>query len=56
MKKFPKVIYVDRQNEGTDGEYFEVNTSLEFLPDEEGQIAIYELKEVKNLMIKKELK
>jgi len=56
MKKFPKIIYVDRQDEGTNREYFEVNTSLEFLPDEETQIAIYELKEIKQLSIKKELK
>lgn len=56
MKKFPKLIYVNHENENTADEYFDVIDNIQFLPDETCKIAIYELKEIKNLTIKKELK
>ena len=56
MKKFPKIIYVNRENENTEDEYFDVIDNLQFLPNEPCKIAIYELKEIKNLTVKKELK
>lgn len=55
MKKFPKLIYVNIE-EPNNEEFFLVNTDIEDLPDEDQKIAIYELKEIKNLVNKKELK
>lgn len=45
MKKYPKQIYVQRDNEGTQDEYLRAETeTIEF---EDGAIGIYELKEMK---------
>ena len=45
MKKYPKKIFVQRENEGRDGEFLSATEK----PEEvvyDGKVAIYELKEV----------
>jgi len=44
-KNYPKIIYAQFQGEG-DGEYIQAEKTADYLPDD-GKIAIYQLKEVK---------
>ena len=46
MKKMPKTIYVRIEDEGTENEYLNAKRSFEEI-DEDGNIGVYELKEVK---------
>jgi hypothetical protein len=43
--KYPKTIYVQVQNEGSN-EYLQAEKSVEQIPDD-GKVAVYELKEIK---------
>ena len=45
-KKYPKVIFVQSQNEG-ENEYLQAERKSEDIPDD-GKVAVYELKEIKN--------
>ena len=45
-KKYNKVIYVQLQGEG-ENEYLQAERELKNIPDD-GKVAIYELKEIKN--------
>ncbi|KKR45486.1 MAG: hypothetical protein UT82_C0028G0018 [Parcubacteria group bacterium GW2011_GWB1_40_14] len=45
-KKYPKVIFVQSQGEDKD-EYLQAEREFKFIPDD-GKVAIYELKEIKN--------
>jgi len=56
MKKFPKLIYVNIEELNSSNEFYVVNETVDDLPSEDQKIAIYELKEIKNLVNKKELK
>lgn len=53
MKKFPKTIYVTRENEGTDDEY--LNIQIDGVDDtrfdETTTVAVYELKEVGEVQV-----
>ena len=44
-KKYSKIVYVQLQGEG-EGEYLQTNITPDELED--GKVAVYELKEVKN--------
>jgi len=55
MKKFPKSIYAHWVDTKDGDGYWEVNTELKHLPDEDLPVAIYELKEIKNLVNRKTL-
>lgn len=57
MKKFPKIIYVTRENPNTENEFLSVDTDRDNLGDFRTSIsvAIYELKEVKTAVNKTEL-
>jgi len=55
-KTFPKIILVIKENEGTQDEFYSVNTDLDLLPDEPCDVAVYELSSVKKLTITKMLK
>jgi hypothetical protein len=46
MKKYPKTLYVQLPNEGTNDEYFNTERSVESI-DDDGQVAVYELKLIK---------
>jgi len=54
MKSFPKTIFVNIEESSGGDQYFEILTEYQFL-DKEQKVAIYELKEIKNLKIKKSL-
>jgi len=57
MKKFPKIIYVTKEEpEHGEESYFEVNTEVEDISNEDCEVAIYELIDIKKLKVKKELK
>ena len=53
--KFPKTLYVNwagRNNE----EYLDTTTKIEFIDEGVKEVAIYELREIKNLKVTRELK
>ena len=56
MQRFPKKIYLNIEEPDTENEFFRMYTTIEDLPGEDQKIAIYELKEIKNLINKRELK
>lgn len=57
MKKFPKVIYVERWYEGTDDEFLSVHEQYQDAAeaDEKVTVGVYELKSVKVVTAKSEL-
>lgn len=55
MKKFPKTIYVTREDEGTTDEYFNAFQTIEERTFEETQVtARYELVEVGKVIVSRE--
>jgi len=55
-KSFPKKIYVFREEEGTENEFYYVCESVEELPNDAKLVAIYTLDQVRQLVVTKELK
>jgi hypothetical protein len=55
MKAFPKKIYAQWQKSTGSEPYLDVGTTIEFIDEHMGKVAIYELKEVKTLKVTREL-
>lgn len=58
MKKFPKTVYVTRENAGTDDEYLGINGDDGDIPevDSTTPVAIYELVETAEIVVTREVK
>lgn len=57
MKKFPKIIYVERCDEGTRDEYLMIHDHYKdaAVADEATTLAVYELTEIRKVVAKSEL-
>lgn len=58
MKKFPKTVYVTRENPGTEDEYLAINGDEGDVPevDSNTPVAIYELAETAEIVVTREVK